>query len=106
ELGTAANVLSAPSHPYTQGLLASRLTLDETLVLPDVRLSGEIPSAFDLPSGCPLLSRCPEALPTCAAAVPQFLPFAASATHRVACFRGPALAAVGDWPESSKEGAP
>jgi oligopeptide/dipeptide ABC transporter ATP-binding protein len=87
EGGFADDVLSAPSHPYTQGLLASRLTIDPSLPPPEARLTGEIPSAFNLPTGCPLSSRCPEAIDMCASAVPSLLPLSAAPAHTVACFR-------------------
>jgi oligopeptide/dipeptide ABC transporter ATP-binding protein len=87
EFGRASDVLNAPSHPYTDGLLASRLTPDPALPAPQVRLSGEIPSAFHLPPGCPLQSRCPEAIEVCARSVPALRSLTGAPGHSVACLR-------------------
>jgi oligopeptide/dipeptide ABC transporter ATP-binding protein len=94
EFGGAREVLTEPSHPYTEGLLASRLHTDPTLPAPQVRLSGEIPSAFDLPTGCPLQSRCPEAVELCSRSVPPLRPLAAMPSHTVACLRRDTVADV------------
>jgi oligopeptide/dipeptide ABC transporter ATP-binding protein len=67
EMGSAAEVLSAPRHPYTRALLASSLKVD-----PDIRieavplLAGDVPSPRNPPGGCRFRSRCPLAQPECA----------------------------------------
>ena len=48
-------------------------------------LSGEIPDAASIPSGCRFRSRCPVALPECEQTDPELLPV--SADHAVACVR-------------------
>lgn len=62
EAPTAA-LFDEPLHPYTGALLASVLSPDpehrRTKEGATVRLSGEIPSPIDRPSGCFLASRCP-----------------------------------------------
>ncbi|MBV9520298.1 MAG: dipeptide ABC transporter ATP-binding protein [Hyphomicrobiales bacterium] len=65
ELGTSAQVLDQPGHPYTRALLASvpKIGSNETLELP-VR-SMELPSNFHLPIGCFFRDRCPFAGPGC-----------------------------------------
>ena len=62
ERGTVRQVLKAPQHPYTRGLLRAIPSLD--------RLSrrlhpvpGDIPSPMARPAGCPFRTRCAEALP-------------------------------------------
>jgi peptide/nickel transport system ATP-binding protein len=58
ELGTAADVFSAPHHPYTEALLSAVPSLDGS----DgerIRLEGELPSPADPPSGCVFHTRCP-----------------------------------------------
>ena len=49
----------------------------------EVILKGEVPSAFNPPSGCRFHPRCPQALPVCAEAEPILRDRASS--HQVAC---------------------
>ena len=65
EEGPAERVLRAPRHPYTRALLASELTPDPTLGLPDPGLSGEFPDPLDPPAGCRFHPRCPMASDVC-----------------------------------------
>jgi peptide/nickel transport system ATP-binding protein len=61
EVGPAEEVFSGPHHPYTEALLSAVPTVDgepETRI----RLSGEIPSAANPPSGCVFHTRCPRVL--------------------------------------------
>lgn len=71
ECGTAAEVLAAPRHPYTQALLSAVLQprLEEDGSGVQV-LAGEIPSPARPPAGCHFHPRCPEGN----AGVPQQLP--------------------------------
>jgi len=59
EFGATRDVLQAPDHPYTWGLLSSAPNLD---LDPSVRLEpikGNPPSLVDLPTGCSFHPRCP-----------------------------------------------
>jgi peptide/nickel transport system ATP-binding protein len=65
EAGPVADVLRAPRHPYTRGLLDSLPALAE----PGQKLAqipGSTPSLLSLPPGCPFAPRCPRASATCA----------------------------------------
>jgi len=58
EIGPADQVFAGPHHPYTEALLSAIPAIDNR----DgqrIRLSGEIPSAVNPPSGCVFHTRCP-----------------------------------------------
>jgi peptide/nickel transport system ATP-binding protein len=63
EVGLAEAVFTGPHHPYTEALFSAVPSLDGQR--PDrIRLTGEIPSAADPPSGCVFHTRCPRKLTT------------------------------------------
>jgi peptide/nickel transport system ATP-binding protein len=63
EVGPAQTVFTGPHHPYTEALFSAVPSLDGER--PDrIRLTGEIPSAADPPSGCVFHTRCPRKLTT------------------------------------------
>ncbi len=65
ETGAAEAVFCAPRHPYTRALLASVLTPEPGLGLPDVPLGEGYPDPTAIPSGCRFHPRCPMAAPIC-----------------------------------------
>ncbi len=85
EIADAGDLFTQPLHPYTRSLIAA-------VPVPDVaverarrhrRLTGEMPSVLDPPSGCRFRTRCPIAKPICAEVVPPLL--APAGRHVVAC---------------------
>lgn len=56
---------SRPRHPYTRALVESTFEPDPTLRRVVTKLSGEIPSAFNLPAGCAFAARCERASDLC-----------------------------------------
>ncbi|HET6157052.1 MAG TPA: dipeptide ABC transporter ATP-binding protein [Dongiaceae bacterium] len=58
EIGPADRVFAGPHHPYTEALLSAIPVIGGGDV-ERIRLSGEIPSAVDPPSGCVFHTRCP-----------------------------------------------
>ena len=60
----------APRHPYTQALLASVLTPEPGLGVPDIGLGLAFPDPLNPPSGCPFHPRCTHRLAQCSTAVP------------------------------------
>ena len=54
-------MFSGPHHPYTEALLSANPSL-ENEDAQRIRLSGELPSVLNLPSGCVFHTRCPRKL--------------------------------------------
>ena len=71
EIGPAAEVLGLPAHPYTHGLLRSRLTLQTDRHRKLAALAGSVPSAVDPLPGCAFAPRCVVATPACEATPPD-----------------------------------
>jgi peptide/nickel transport system ATP-binding protein len=61
EVGPAERVFSGPHHPYTEALLSANPSLEGEDAA-RIRLSGELPNALNLPSGCVFHTRCPRKL--------------------------------------------
>ena len=74
EVGTGEQIYQHPQHPYTQALLSSVPVPDPALrgKREVIRLSGDVPSPANPPSGCRFRTRCPYADERCAAEVPEF----------------------------------
>jgi len=58
EEGPAEQLLDSPRHPYTRALLASTRGRGSTTLDEPPPISGEMPSTWDLPSGCRFHTRC------------------------------------------------
>src|SRR5690606_33663677 len=59
-----------PKHPYTRALLASVLTPEPGLGVPDANLGITFPNPLDPPPGCSFHPRCPAAMPHCSRVPP------------------------------------
>ncbi|MDH5286009.1 MAG: ABC transporter ATP-binding protein [Betaproteobacteria bacterium] len=84
EQGSCADVLAAPAHPYTQGLLdsvPSRNPRGARLR----QIPGMAPSLMALPEGCAFRDRCPRAGRACAIAPEMEAVGAAEAGRAVRC---------------------
>ncbi len=86
EEGTTDDVLKAPQHPYTQGLIACVPDLDGQAEehAPLLEIRGIVPSIWELQTGCPFESRCAEADARCREAMPALEMIRG---RRVACWQ-------------------
>jgi len=94
EHGPAAEVFERQVNPYGRALLSSVLYPDPAQDRGHFRLEGEIPSAIELPPGCPLSSRCPLVEARCTEAPPPLDPVP-GLERLSACFRTDEILAAG-----------
>ena len=83
EEGRAAEVFSAPAHPYTRALIEATPSMRARASEPP--LQGELPDPVAPPSGCAFRTRCPIAEARCAEAEPALA--AVGNTRRAACIK-------------------
>ncbi|MFB8174747.1 dipeptide/oligopeptide/nickel ABC transporter permease/ATP-binding protein [Streptomyces sp. NPDC055966] len=81
ESGVTADLVAAPAHHYTRGLLGSVLSL-ESAEQRMTQIRGVVPSPADFPAGCRFADRCPRASEVCHERAPVL---AGTATHTAAC---------------------
>ena len=70
-------------HPYTQSLMSAIPTMDPDHKKQRIVLRGDIPSAIDLPAGCPFADRCPQCQAQCRESKPELRDVGGG--HMVAC---------------------
>lgn len=71
EHGSGEQVFRAPRHPYTRALLASVLTPEPGLGLPEVPVGEGYPDPANIPPGCRFHPRCPIAIDICRTRPPE-----------------------------------
>lgn len=84
ETGSVRQIIRAPEHPYTKGLLKALPDLDDlgALLTP---VAGDIPSPLERPAGCVFHTRCPEVIAgRCNTQIPETTDL--DAEHSVSCF--------------------
>jgi peptide/nickel transport system ATP-binding protein len=73
EIGPTRNVLSAPSHPYTVGLMASTPSTTGSLQTLS-QIPGSMPNLRAIPKGCAFNQRCTKAISACFNDIPVLEP--------------------------------
>ncbi|MEU6369080.1 dipeptide/oligopeptide/nickel ABC transporter permease/ATP-binding protein [Streptomyces sp. NPDC046931] len=81
ETGVTADLVEAPAHHYTRGLLGSVLSL-ESAATRMTQIKGVVPAPADFPAGCRFADRCPRASEVCRAKAPGLT---GTRTHTAAC---------------------
>ncbi len=71
EQGEAKVIFDNPSHPYTQALLGATPAVDPSLRRERIKLTGELPSPLDPPSGCAFHTRCRYSQDKCGLSAPD-----------------------------------
>jgi peptide/nickel transport system ATP-binding protein len=103
EIGPASQIFRQPRHPYTAGLLRSRLLLSTDRSRPVVTLPGEPPDPRDHPPGCPFGPRCDFHAEECDQDLPELGPIeGGDGSHSVACVRQSAQVAVASLPPTAE----
>ncbi len=82
EIGPVKDVIHAPAHPYTAGLMGSIPAMDEDRERL-AQIDGAMPRLTAIPAGCAFNPRCPHTFERCRAERPELLPAGAG---RAACW--------------------
>jgi len=106
ERGDVVEVLTAPTHPYTEALLAAQ---PEATVKgePLATINGIVPNADAMPAGCRFNPRCNYAIDACRETAPPLVDVSGRATTSVRCIRHTDLelhgvdVAIGERPDNS-----
>jgi oligopeptide/dipeptide ABC transporter ATP-binding protein len=78
-------IFSRPLHPYTQALLAAIPIPKPKAKQERGKLTGDVPTPINPPTGCRFHTRCPIAIDACKETKPELIEIAKG--HRVACIR-------------------
>ncbi len=84
EMAESQELCENPLHPYTQALFAAALPSSPDEEQQEETITGEVPSALNVPSGCRFNPRCPYVMERCSVDEPTLREI--SPNHYVACF--------------------
>ena len=85
EIAKTDELYDNPVHPYTQALLSAIAVPDVDKKTQRILLEGEVPSAVNVPSGCPFRTRCRYCTEECAQVKPELKDIGNG--HQVACLK-------------------
>ena len=110
EMGTSAQVIRSPKHPYTQALISVVPSPAPRHKANRTNLKGERPDPIDIPTGCRFHPRCPVAFERCGwnaeelkAALEAMLPEALPGRVGAITVQGPAVLRVAAQGGSAEE---
>jgi peptide/nickel transport system ATP-binding protein len=83
ELGPVERVFTPPYHPYTEALLSAVPVPDPDRAVARILLDGRVPSAGEIPRGCPFATRCPRRIGAICDETPP--PVQRFGDHHIAC---------------------
>ena len=83
ETGSKSDIFDTPQHPYTRALLSATPKADPNADKERIKLSGELPSPIDPPTGCPFHPRCQWATDLCSKKAPVLETI--KSDHQTAC---------------------
>ena len=90
EKGPVLQIFKRPQHPYTKGLMQSKVHLNQDPTKKLETIEGVVPSLTNMPVGCPFADRCDRATDECYQQMPPLQPSAfdkgEKSDHAVACF--------------------
>jgi dipeptide transport system ATP-binding protein len=76
EYGDKATLFAQPLHPYTRALMSATPAIRQEDRRAKIKLTGELPSPLNPPSGCAFSTRCPYANQRCQSEIPELRPLA------------------------------
>jgi len=82
EIGPVHDVIHAPAHPYTAGLMGSIPAMDEDRERL-LQIDGTMPRLTAIPRGCAFNPRCPQVFDRCRSERPELLP---AGSTRASCW--------------------
>jgi oligopeptide/dipeptide ABC transporter ATP-binding protein len=86
EVAPVEELFRNPLHPYTVALMSANPVPDPTVRTKRQILTGDVPSAFNPPTGCPFHTRCPRVMEQCKTITPPTIQTGQGKnTHTVWC---------------------
>jgi dipeptide transport system ATP-binding protein len=76
EYGDKTTLFAQPLHPYTRALMSATPAIRQEDRRAKIKLTGELPSPLNPPTGCAFSTRCPYANQRCQSETPELRPLA------------------------------